>query len=272
MYQLPELDAGECAVILYLHVIKASYFLTSTQTLKVTATATLMFCPVCQVVCPVIQQNEVLTKEQAIQLTMDRKLAEKLQAEAYTFDGKKVQETGYFARLFGSGETSTETSTSQNTLSRSWWDKISSIVSYGVEEEPRSRGDISVTRPPGSSEINTGSSISTYPGQRRPGSINSGTITGDEARSLLSTPNATNLHPVVIDGNEANLPAGRIAEQRPLLSCVYDSVSNVASSVFSTDAFVPDEDGNVNGVDARSLLAVTEREEDDEEDMSRSVI
>jgi hypothetical protein len=219
-----------------------------------------MFCPVCQVVCPVIQQNEVLTKEQAIQLTMDRKLAEKLQAEAYAAnDNKRAQEVGYFSRLFGSGDNSSTATNTTNSapVSQSWWDKISSIVSYGVEEEPRQRGDMGVTRPPGASDTNA-SSVSTYPGQRRLPTLTPATITGteEETRGLL--------HPVVVNGNEANLPSGRIAEQRPLLSCVYDSVSNVASSVFSTDEPI-DEDGNVYGVDSRSLLAVTEREDREEE-------
>lgn len=214
-----------------------------------------------------VQQTEVLTKEQAIQLTMDRKLAERLQAEAYANDkkDKKPQETGYLSRLFWGGEaSSTATSPTANAIadSHSWWDKLSSIVSYGVEEE-RERGDLGVTRPPGAG---ANSSITTYPGQRRP-VLTPATVTEhhEETRGLLSTSpsNASNLHPVVVDGNEANLPAGRIAEQRPLLSCVYDSVSNVASSVFSAEE--PDEDGNVYGVDARSLLAVTEREEDERE-------
>jgi hypothetical protein len=47
---------------------------------------------------------------------------------------------------------------------------------------------------------------------------------------------------------------------------VYDSVSNVASSVFTNKE--PDEDGNVYGVDARSLLAVTEREDDERGEMT----
>lgn len=249
-----------------------------------TATATLMFCPVCQVVCPVVKQTEVLTKEQAIQLTMDRKLAEKLQAEAYAANDTKKQESGYFARLFGSGETSTSTTTTTQAASGSWWDKLSSIVSYGVEEEPRQRGELGVTRPPGASE--TSSSMTTYPGQRRhvltPATVNE---SNEETRGLLSgtgssmttypgqrhpvstsPSNASNLHPVTVHGNEANLPAGRVAEQRPLLSCVYDSVSNVASSVFTTEE--PDEDGNVYGVDARSLLAVTEREDDEYGEMT----
>ena len=234
-----------------------------------------MFCPVCQVVCPVIRQSEVLTKEEAIQLTMDRKLAEKLQAEAYVADEKKKpQESGYFARLFGSGESTATTAaatTNTSTGSQSIWDKISSIVSYGVEEEARPRGELGVTRPPGASATSS-SSISTYPGQRRPAALTPATVTGsheEETRGLLasspSNPAYANLHPVVVDGNEANLPAGRIAEQRPLLSCVYDSVSSAASAVFSSEDPV-DEEGNVYGVDSRSLLAVTEREDDDRDD------
>jgi hypothetical protein len=225
-----------------------------------------MFCPVCQVVCPVIQQNEVLTKEQAIQLTMDRKLAEKLQAEAYANNEdaakKKTEESGYFARFFGGGEASTTSTaaTSPTTTaaasSQSWWDKISSIVSYGVAEEHHERGELRVTRPPGAS--NTTASISTYPGQRRPGALPS-TITGDHSASNTNEETQGLLHPVVVDGNEANLPSGRVAEQRPLLSCVYDSVSSAASAVFSTGDPHVDEDGNVYGVDSRSLLAVTDR-------------
>jgi hypothetical protein len=216
-----------------------------------------------------VKQTEVLTKEQAIQLTMDRKLAEKLQAEAYASNDTKKHESGYFARLFGSGETSTASTTTAQAASgsQSWWDKLSSIVSYGVEEEPRQRGELGVTRPPGSSE--TSSSMNTYPGQRRP-VLTPATVNGgsEETRGLLSTSpsNASNLHPVVVHGNEAHLPAGRVAEQRPLLSCVYDSVSNVASSVFTNEE--PDEDGNVYGVDARSLLAVTEREDDERGEMT----
>lgn len=232
-----------------------------------------MFCPVCQVVCPVVRQSEVLTKEQAIQMTMDRKLAERLQAESYIADENKPKEGGYFARLFGSGESSTSTTSATTNdaapRSNSWWNTFSSIVSYGVEEESH-RGEIGVTRPPGASTAN--SSISAYPGQRRPGSLTPAAVTGtEETRSLLTTTPTSdnNLHPVVVHGNEANLPAGRIAEQRPLLSCVYDSVSSAASAVFTNDE--PDEEGNVYGVDARSLLAVTERDDEEGEASSRHV-
>ncbi|KAL7530233.1 hypothetical protein ACHAXR_003375, partial [Thalassiosira sp. AJA248-18] len=150
--------------------------------MQVTDTATLMFCPVCQVVSPVIQQNEVLTKEEAIQLTMDRKLAEKLQAEAYAADDREegesgeegVEERGFFDNLFGGTSSPTSSATTGAAAaaaaggaaaqqSDSWWNKISSIVSYGVAEE---RGNMGVTRPPGAAAA-AAASTSQYPAERR---------------------------------------------------------------------------------------------------------
>jgi uncharacterized membrane protein len=51
--------------------------------MQVTSNATLMYCPVCKVVCPVEHQNTVYTQEEAAQMTADRKLAEELQQEEY---------------------------------------------------------------------------------------------------------------------------------------------------------------------------------------------
>lgn len=234
--------------------------------MQVTDTATLMFCPVCQVVSPVIQQNEVMTKEEAIQLTMDRKLAEKLQQEAYD-DGEAEEgtgtgeEPGFFSSLFGGGggEAAAAASTTAATSSAaaassgaaaqsdSWWNKISSVVSYGMAEE-QDRGELGVTRPPGTA------AMSEYPANRARSSpvsatanINDGASPThqEETRGLLS--------PVVVDGgtdnNTANLPSGRVAEQKPLFSCMMDSVSNAANAVWSTG-----EGENVHGVDGGSLL------------------
>jgi len=234
--------------------------------MQVTDTATLMFCPVCQVVSPVIQQNEVMTKEEAIQLTMDRKLAEKLQQEAYD-DGEAEEgagteeEPGFFSSLFGGGggKAAAAASTTAATASTaaassgaaaqsdSWWNKISSVVSYGMADE-QDRDELAVTRPPGSA------AMSQYPANRARSSpvsatanINDGVSAThqDETRGLLS--------PVVVDGgsdnNTANLPSGRVAEQKPLFSCMMDSVSNAANAVWSTG------DGDeVDGVDGSSLL------------------
>jgi len=223
--------------------------------MQVTGTATLMFCPVCQVVSPVIKQSEVLTKEEAIQLTMDRKLAEKLQAEAYDHDDNEKKEEeqkddGYFSKLFGSSSSNGAAAavrSSSVTSTDSWWDKISNIVSYGVTEEPRERGELGVTLPPGSS------SVSTYPGERRgtlsPVSTDGGRDRhGEETQGLLRP---------VIDGNEANLPAARVAEQKPLFSCVTDSVSSAASALFSNAEGEEDEEGNIYGIDASSLLVTS---------------
>jgi len=222
--------------------------------MQVTGTATLMFCPVCQVVSPVIKQSEVLTKEEAIQLTMDRKLAEKLQAEAYDHDDsneekEEQKDDGYFSKLFGSSNSSNGAAvkSSSVTSTDSWWDKISNIVSYGVAEteESRERGELGVTLPPGSS------SVSTYPGERRGTRSPAVTVEGgrgEETQGLLRP---------VIDGNEANLPAARVAEQKPLFSCVTDSVSSAASALFSNAEGEQDEEGNIYGVDASSLLVTS---------------
>ena len=207
--------------------------------MQVTDTATLMFCPVCQVVSPVIKQSDVLTKEEAIQLTMDRKLAEKLQQEAYAereaATNEEQEEKGYLERLGNGVADATD----------SMWKSISGLVSYGVtsEQSPRAagqsteRGELAVTRPPGAAPS------STYPGLQ--GRINDSQPAprSEETRGLLS--------PVVVDGNEANLPAGRVAESKPLFSCFMDSVNSAAGAVWSSEA---DGDGNVHGVDSSSLL------------------
>lgn len=207
--------------------------------MQVTDTATLMFCPVCQVVSPVIKQNDVVTKEEAIQLTMDRKLAEKLQQEAYAereaATNEQQVEGGFFERLGDGVVDATE----------SMWKSISGLVSHGVtdEQSPRTaeqsaeRGELAVTRPPGAAPS------STYPGQRARINDSHSAPRNEETRGLLS--------PVVVDGNEANLPAGRVAESRPLFSCFMDSVNSAAGAVWSSEA---DDDSNVHGVDSTSLL------------------
>merc|ERR1739841_290241 len=110
--------------------------------------------------------------------------------------------------------------------------------------EPRERGELGVTLPPGSS------SISTYPGERR-GTLSPAVTDGrreEETQGLLRP---------VVDGNEANLPAARVAEQKPLFSCVADSVSTAASALFSNADGEEDEEGNIYGVDASSLLVTS---------------
>jgi hypothetical protein len=49
--------------------------------MQISETATLMFCPCCQSVVPIVKQNTVRTREEAILLQRDRKMAEQLQRE-----------------------------------------------------------------------------------------------------------------------------------------------------------------------------------------------
>ena len=204
--------------------------------MQVTDTATLMMCPVCQVVSPVIRQDQVLTKEEAIQLTMDRKMAEKLQEEAYAEqdqEGSQDNDVGFFGSLFGSSEAASAkegAASLANTThaSDSWWDKMSSMVSSGIvlSSSAKERSDLGVTRPPGNPD---------YPGA--PAACNN----NEETCGLLT--------PAVVegDGNLANLPAARGAEQRPLFSCVVEGMSNAASAIstsFSADMEAGNEEAD----------------------------
>merc|ERR1711862_1067742 len=56
---------------------------------------------------------------------------------------------------------------------------------------------------------------------------------------------------------EGLLGPARVAEQKPLFSCVADSISTATTSLlFNTQTLQEDREGNVHGVDASSLLAV----------------
>jgi hypothetical protein len=240
--------------------------------MQVTESATLMFCPVCQVVSPVVKQSEVLTKEEAIQLTLDRKLAEKLQAEynSQGLDDETVtegqqqqqqggsktrgEEDGYFSRLFGSstmkypattsalssdGTSSIPvTQTEEEGADSTWWNKLSSIVSYGVTAPPTTnnsvRGELGVTLPPGAAVAQLPRSSTTSAATTTTSSSSSTTshYNNEETRGLLS--------PVTVDENDANLPAARIAESRPLFSCLADSVTSATSALWSSTGSDPE--------------------------------
>ena len=210
--------------------------------MQVTDTATLMFCPVCSVVSPVERQFAVLTKEEAMQLTADRRMAEQLQNEEFAARGDEEEEE-----------------------EESWWDSITSVFRskkstpapprphVGVVPQqvaPQHRGDIGVARPPGSPPRETTGLIAARTGEEE---TTTETITFsnsyEEREGLLMK-----------SGNGGGgVQKARVAEPKPLFSCVVDSVSQAASSLGSaltTTTLQEDEEGNVHGVDASSLLAV----------------
>jgi len=144
--------------------------------MQVTGKATLMLCPICRVVSPVVKQNEVLTREEAIQLTKDRDIAEKLQAELNHGEGG-VSEAGNV-------ELSSSQQQQQQQQSDSWWNRLSSIVSYGVADEVHPRGELGVTRPPGSAAV---AASLQYPAQRRGNTSSSGVILSSNIHSSAET-------------------------------------------------------------------------------------
>ncbi len=194
--------------------------------MQVTAAATLMFCPICSVVSPVIKQDGFQTTEEIRQMEEDRKLAEMLQNE----ENAAVSDYPGNRRLEAS-RTSKSIKPPEET---SWWDSL--MVSMGVsanpEEDQKHSGEISVSRPPGSMT----------PSQR----MLHGAKTGHdyEREGLLGS-------------GGSNPRAARVAESKPLFSCVVDSVSQAASAAaagVSSMAYGDDEE--VHGVDTTSFLAV----------------
>ena len=239
--------------------------------MQVTESATLMFCPVCQVVSPVMKQDEVQTSEEARQLDMDHKLAMQLQAEINAevqaeeqdrrqFQQKQEEEEGYvssFLRMLKGEEA--PSSNSERLVSgsgttaqahahaygghqdKSWWDTFSQYVSVGVTDgaaAPPRVGEISVSRPPGMSSATTGTEI--------------GRSRGNEQRGLLANVDGgmSPQHPAM-----AGMGSARVAESKPLFSCVMDSVTSAAAVAADTVSHYAQ--GEEEGNRREGLLSVT---------------
>lgn len=236
--------------------------------MQVTESATLMFCPVCQVVSPVMKQDEVQTSEEARQLDMDHKLAMQLQAEINAevqaeeqdrrqFQQKQEEEEGYvssFLRMLkgeeapssnterlvsGSGTTARAHAHMHGGQDKSWWDTFSEYVSVGVTDgaaAPPRVGEISVSRPPGMAT--TGTEI--------------GRSRGNEQRGLLANVDGgmSPQHPAM-----AGMGSARVAESKPLFSCVMDSVSSAAAAAADTVSHYAQ--GEDEGTRREGLLSVT---------------
>jgi len=238
--------------------------------MQVTESATLMFCPVCQVVSPVMKQDEVQTTEEARQLDMDHKLAMQLQAEINAevqaeeqdrrqFQQKQEEDEGYvssFLRMLkgeeapssnterlvsGSGTTARAHAHAHGGQDKSLWDTFSEYVSVGVTDgnaAPPRVGEISVSRPPGMASATTGTEI--------------GRARGNEQRGLLAN----------VDGGMspqrpamAGMGSARVAESKPLFSCVMDSVSSAAAAAADTVSHYAQ--GEEEGSRREGLLSVT---------------
>lgn len=243
--------------------------------MQVTPSATLMFCPICGSVSPVEHQSSVMTKEEAIRLSQDRRMAERLQNEEWK-QGNDDEEDGDEAKDSGSGEedgilaslekrfrtsifggaaaaSGAETGVvsqaharkpppSSSTTNNGWGSYLSSLVVGGTEDyededsKPRS-AEIKVTQGP-IPEPRPLSSFSRNELELQEEGEEGGEVHfGDERSSLL--------------------PAGRVADQKPLFSCVMDTVSNLVGTGAEGSEALPSE---VHGIDSTGLLASVDGE------------
>jgi hypothetical protein len=107
---------------------------------------------------------------------------------------------------------------------------------------------LGVSRPPGSS----------------PGGGLSSARTGEETHTIAFSNSYDEQEGLMGSGGgggtRSRLPSARVAQQQPLFHCVADSImsaGNQALTALNTHTLTQDGEGNVHGVDASSLLAVT---------------
>ena len=199
--------------------------------MQVVESATLMFCPICSVVTPVVQQDQIMSKAEILQMEEDRKLAEMLQAE-------EEAEAGVSDYPGNRRAATSRASAVSMSNDKSWWDTISdALVGVGVSAEaPKSeqaKRDADY-RPPGSMSSS----------QRGLHSAVTGEEGGEERLGLLGSEGG---------GGGGRSPA-RVAQSKPLFSCVVDSISSSANA--ASTYIMGDDDEEVNGVDTTSFLSV----------------
>ena len=173
--------------------------------MQVTGNATLMYCPVCAVVSPIDHSAAAMTKEEAMQMEADRKMAEQLQNEEYEAADRPQR-----ARVREAVST-VAAAPKPAEPEVSWWDTVTGMFT-------------SETKEPAPAVQSSPQNVSSY----------------DERQSLTG----------------GGRPAARVAQRQPLFSCVVDSVNSTVGTLTGT-SLAHDQEGNVHGVDATSLLAVS---------------
>jgi hypothetical protein len=190
--------------------------------MQVTEAAELMFCPICQVVCPVEKKGAATTAdmEAAAQLAADAELAEMLQKEEYS-DARDRR-----SRTRNTAQQQQAQAQSGGEKDQSWYDWIT-----GTPADAAAAAAAPATRSSPSATTSSSSS--------RPRSLVSAQ-TGEESRSYDEG----------FGGGGA-----RMAEQKSMFSCVADSINTAATSMTAYNLGV-DEEGNVHGVNSEGLLAM----------------
>lgn len=192
--------------------------------MQVTPAATLMFCPVCETISAVNDSNTILSSvkdEAAAQMEADLKLAEELQKEEY----KRA------AAMEDAGSARRSSPSARSTHSAD--DAAASSASSGWLEW---LGVSSTTQP--------ATSASSPRNQSAPSPSRTGLV-------------AANTESITFSSRDPMQQQARVAESKPLFSCVADSIMTTANQYMASALMdAPDEEGNVHGVDSTSLLAV----------------
>jgi len=209
------IDKGTAALVLCLNC---------NNWMQVAETATLMFCPICSVVSPVVPQDQIMSKEEILQMEEDRKLAEALQAEDYGAAGDDG--ASEYPANRSRQRTAAAGAAAAGSAEKSWWDSISDTLDSYVNGEPE------IDESKRSAEI--GENRGTY-SPTRLHSVTTGEE-GDERVGLME------------GGGGGDYPAARVAQGKPLFSCVVDSISNTANMMLG------EQDEEVHGVDTTSFL------------------
>jgi hypothetical protein len=191
--------------------------------MQVTSSATLMYCPVCNVVSPVVQEDGVRSQEEAQQMDRDRKLAEQLQQQENSASSGEASSMYQFPGMRRG--TGSNVDTVQDNDTYSWWDSFTSLFSSTESTTPTRSAEISVTRPPGSMT----------PSQRMlHDSINEeNTSTRTHHHDHDLELNVENRPLLEGEDSDAYEHTARVAEDRPFYSCVVQSISNTASALGS---------------------------------------
>mmetsp|Transcript_11558 Transcript_11558/g.33229 ORF Transcript_11558/g.33229 Transcript_11558/m.33229 type:complete len:463 (-) Transcript_11558:415-1803(-) len=205
--------------------------------MQVTGNATLMFCPVCQVVSPVMKQGDGGADAGGLaavaggdaQMDADAKLAQQLQNEEYKMAGSNTQ-----SRPATQPKTK-QKKPQQQQDGQTWYDWL-----VGAPKAPAAAGTAMASVPDrGSGELPS----------RRAGSGGGGLVSAqtgtettsrsfDEGESLLAS------------GGGGGGGGARMAQQKGMFACVTDSIATATTAMYT------DPEGNVHGVDSSSLLAM----------------
>ncbi|CAB9517787.1 expressed unknown protein [Seminavis robusta] len=190
---------------------------------------------IADVVSPVDRDNAVTSKEEALQMEADRKLAEELQKEEYGAAERSER------RQRRAQQQPRQQEAQQDKKDDSWWGWLgfggadattaTTPQPQTQRQTPQYRGDMGVSRPPGAGGLQA---------------VNTGSYDGEDRRLL---------------GNSGGAGGARVAESKPLFACVADGVAAAATSftgAMNTQSLAADDEGNVHGVDGSSLLVVSQ--------------